>query len=89
MLGVLGRPDIEDPGLEGSVELPDQLKALRLARGGGVSISDSVLGVPSVSEGAWSDFSEVSGSCLGPLDSATSRLELAKNLQEKPKRAQE
>lgn len=84
MLGVLGRSDIEAPGLEGSVELPDQLKALRLVRGGVGGVSGSVLSVSVASEGVWSDFSELSDSSFDSFDSATLRSELAKNLQEKP-----
>lgn len=88
MLGVLGRSDTEDPGLEGSVEPPDQLKALRLVRWGGVSLSVStsvtVLCVSPTSEGAWSDFSASPDSSFDSLDETTLRSELAKNLQEKP-----
>lgn len=84
MLGVLGRSDVADPGLESSVELelPDQLKALRLARRGGVSVSAP--SVSTASDGAWSDFSKSSDSSFDSFDSDTLRSELAKNLQEKP-----
>lgn len=82
MLGVLGPSRAEDPG--GSVALPDQLKALGLARRGVVVVSASVPGGSPASEGAWSDFSVAYGFSFDSLDLATTRSELAKNLQEKP-----
>lgn len=86
MLGVLGRSDVEDPSLERSADLPDQLKALRLARCGGISVS--VLSGSSAGEGTGSDFSEVSDSCFDSLGSTTVSSALAKNLRETPKESE-
>lgn len=83
MLGVLGRSDDEDPVLKCSVELADQLKALRLARCGGISVSLCVLCVSPASVRAWSGSVRSSDSSFDLLDSASVTSELAKNLQEK------
>lgn len=86
-LGILGLSSVEDTGLEGTVELPDQLKALRLARCGGVSTSvftcASALCVSPASEGTWSNFSAVSDSSFSSLGPPTPRSDFAKNLQKK------
>lgn len=81
MLGVLGRSNVKDMGLEVSVELQDQLKALRLACCGGISVSLCVLSVSPASDRAWSDSLQLSDSSFDSLDSVSVISELAKNLQ--------